>query len=204
MGLTQNIFQLLLGFFASLLLLPPPPLHCCSVQAIFSSDILIQPQNPDSHYSLHVSDLLISSCPFHQPVLPEMPFTANIVSPLSVHLSGGGGGFRPTRPVAFFFGTSLSPQAVPLEIPIKEVIEERNSLRFGSHKRRFAVNLLFPFPLVGACAGGVPEQIPRPRLPAEPQVNLPAPAWREFSPIGLRGEPSTPRVSLGGKKKKKS
>lgn len=102
MGLTQNIFQLLLGFFASLLLLPPPPLHCCSVQAIFSSDILIQPQNPDSHYSLHVSDLLISSCPFHQPVLPEMPFTANIVSPLSVHLSGGGGGFQTHQTCGFF------------------------------------------------------------------------------------------------------
>lgn len=129
-----------------------------------------------------------------------MPFTANIVSPPSVHLSGGG--FSPTRPVAFFFSTSLSPQAVPLEIPIKEVIKERNSLRLGSHKRRFAVNLLFfPFPLVGACAGGVPEQIPRPRLPAEPQLNLPTPAWREFSPIRLCGESSIPRVSLGEKKK---
>ena len=168
----------------------------------FSSDILIQPRNPDSHFSLRLSDLLISSCPVHWPVLPEIPLTANIMSPPSVHPSGGG--FSPTRAVACFFSASLSPQATPLEILIKEVIEERNSLCLGSHKRRFVVNLLFPFPLLRACAGGVPEQIPRPRLPAEPQVNLPAPARREFSPIVLPGESSTPCVSLGREKKKKS
>lgn len=93
---------------------------------------------------------------------------------------------------------------MPLEILIKEVIEERNSLCLGSHKCRLAVNLLFPFPLLGTRAGGVPEQIPRPRLPAEPQVNLPALAWSKFRPIMLPGESSTPCVSLGRKKKKKS
>lgn len=111
---------------------------------------------------------------------------------------------HPGGKVQLSCGTSLSPQAMPLEILIKEVIEERNSLCLGSHKRGFAVNLLFPFPLLRACAGGVPEQIPCPRLPAEPQVNLPALAWREFSPIMLPGESSTPCVSLGRGKKKKS
>lgn len=79
---------------------------------------------------------------------------------------------------------------MPLEIPVKEVIKERNSLCLGSHKRRFAVNLLFPFPLLRPCAGGVPEQIPHPQLPHPPSL------------IMLPGEPSIPRVSLGREKKK--
>lgn len=84
---------------------------------------------------------------------------------------------------------------MPLEIPVKEVIKEGNSLCLGSHKRGFAGNLLFLLPLLRPCAGGVPEQIPRPWLPAEPQVNLPTPVWREFSPVRLPGESSTPLVS---------
>lgn len=54
-------------FFSRLfLLLPSSPLHCCSVQAIFPSDILIQPHNPESYYSGHSSNLT-SSCPSRCP-----------------------------------------------------------------------------------------------------------------------------------------
>lgn len=51
----------------------------------------------------------------------------------------------PTGAGARFFGTA---QAMPLEIPVKEVIKEGNSLCLGSHKRGFVGNLLFPLPLL--------------------------------------------------------
>lgn len=68
------------------------------------------------------------------------------------------------------FSTS---RGTPLEICIEELVEERNPLRPGPHQRGFAVKFpLFPLAAPRVGAGGVPEQVPGARLPAEPQPDL--------------------------------
>lgn len=132
-------------------------------------------------------------------------YSQRCLQPQPLHLGGFQplhlGGFQPIHLGRISAHLELGlvplahPKEIPLEIPVKEVIKEGNSLCLGPHQGGFTVTFLFPLPLLWPCAGGVPEQIPGLWLPAEPQVHLPLPVWRELSPVRLPGESSTPRVS---------
>lgn len=75
-------------------------------------------------------------------MLTEIPLTASSVSILSPPIWEDS---SPSKAGASSFGP---PQALPLEIPVKEVIKEGNPLCLGPHQRGFVVNPLFPLPLL--------------------------------------------------------
>lgn len=147
------------GTFSSFCLFcqPPPPPPSAPTLLLLSPNFFFPQLLGCSHVPRpvttdHISHLRASRGPLH---LPSSQHRCCLQTPCP----------HPGT-VAWSFSTSLG---TPLEIPIEELIEERNPLRPGPHQRMFAGKFpLFPLAAPRVGAGGVPEQVPGARLPAEP------------------------------------
>lgn len=88
----KDISAAQLSFHLCVFFCQPPSLLSTPISLLlhprhFSPDILMQPHNPEGRYPPHISELLVSSCPFHWPKLSGIPCAASTVSPASAHPS---------------------------------------------------------------------------------------------------------------------